>query len=69
LAFIGGEAAKEGGRIRLFSGAILADQGCVDNGWPLRLIFFFQQKWTMSFHDGNQLILTPIIPSWKEHER
>eukprot|EP00957_Ditylum_brightwellii_P000833 66362-Ditylum_brightwellii.AAC.1 len=28
LAFIGGEAAKEGGRIRLFSGAILADQGC-----------------------------------------
>ena len=45
------------------------DQGSVDNGWPLRLIFFFQQKWTMSFHDGNHLILTPIIPSWKEHER
>jgi hypothetical protein len=32
LALIGGEAAKEGGRICLISGAILADQGCVDNG-------------------------------------
>ena len=27
------------------------------------------KKWTMSFHDGNQLILTPIKPSWKEHGR